>query len=376
MLRFRPAARHLAALAVLVSVSAGCGSGRTPPAPGGAGPGGTGGGPGRGETAVLRLGHFPNLTHAQALLGRGDPAFERTIGCRVEWTTFNAGPSAVEALFAGAIDASYIGPNPAINGHIKSLGQSFVVVAGAASGGAALVVRSASGIRTDREFHGRRVATPQLGNTQDVAARLWFQARGYVTTDRGGDLEILPLANADQLLLMQRGQIDAAWTIEPWVSRLEQEAGARVMLDEGTLWPGGRYPTALLVVSRAFLAAHPDRARALVSAHVDQTLRLRSDVRTGSDAGSDAGDAALVATLAAALKSLTSKALPEAVIRSALGRIEFTWDPLEAALARAAADAHRVGFLRESPGLDGLIDRRLLDEVLRQRGLPVAEAPR
>lgn len=329
-----------------------------------AGSGGSGRGAGTGGPATLRLGHFPNLTHAQALMARRDGTYERAVGGPIEWTSFNAGPSAVEALFAGAVDAVYVGPNPAINGHIKSHGQSFVVVAGAASGGAALVVRPSAGISTDRDFHGRTVATPQLGNTQDVAARLWFESRGYTLRERGGDLTILPLANPDQLQLMKRGEIDAAWTIEPWVSRLEQEAGAGVFLDEKSLWPGGRYPTALLVVSRSFLAAHADTVSRLIAAHVDQTSRLRQS----SDS--------LVAALGDEIGRLTSKPLPASVIRSALARIEFTWDPMTAALARCAEDAHRVGFLRETPNLDGLVDRRLLDAVLSARGLSAAEAPR
>jgi len=353
-LRVLPSLAVLAACSLLTGV--GCGTGG--PAPG------RDAGSGDPTRTVLRLGHFPNLTHAQALLARADGSLEKALGGRVEWTTFNAGPSAVEALFAGAIDATYIGPNPAINGHLKSRGEAFVLVAGAASGGAALVVRPASGIRTDRDFHGRRVATPQLGNTQDVAARIWFQQRGYTTTEKGGDLTILPLANPDQLLMMQKGEIDAAWTIEPWVSRLEQEAGAQVLVEERTLWPEGRYPTALLVVRREYLASHPERVRALVGAHVDETLRLRS------------GAEALVPELSAMVKQLTSKALPDSVIRSALSRLEFIWDPLESAIARSADDAHRVGFLRVRPDLTGLVERGPLDAVLRQKGMAAGSVTR
>ena len=310
----------------------------------------------------LRLGHFPNVTHAQALYGRATGSFEKAIGEPIEWTQFNAGPSAVEALFAGALDASYIGPNPAINGFIKSQGKSFVIVAGAASGGAALVVRAGAGIVSDNDFHGKTVATPQLANTQDVAARLWFAAHGYTTRERGGDLTILPLANPDQLLMFQKRQIDAAWTVEPWVSRLEQEGSGTVFMEEKRLWSDGKYVTALLVVRREFLAAHRELVVRLLIAHVEATLAING----GKDAA--------VPVLAAEIRRETANALPEAIVRSALGRIELGWDPIPAALAKAADDAHRIGFLRNRPNLAGIVDAGPLNEVLAARGLPPVAA--
>jgi NitT/TauT family transport system substrate-binding protein len=319
------------------------------------------GGRGPGAQAVLRLGHFPNVTHAQALYGRATGSFERAIGEKVEWTQFNAGPSAVEALFAGAVDASYLGPNPAVNGFIRSQGRSFVIVAGAASGGAALVVRGDAGISSASDFHGKVVATPQLANTQDVAARLWFADHGYFPREKGGDLTLIPLANPDQLLMFQKRQIDAAWTIEPWVSRLEQEGGGRVFLEESALWPEGRYVTALLVVRRAFLAGHRDEVVRLLAAHVEATLAIAS-----------AKDS--VALLAAEIRRETAKELPEAIIRSSLRRIELGWDPLQEALARAAEDAHRIGFLRERPDLTGIVEAGPLNEVLAAKGLPPVAA--
>ncbi|TAM55786.1 MAG: ABC transporter substrate-binding protein [Acidobacteria bacterium] len=317
---------------------------------------------GRGETsgpgAAIRIGHFPNVTHAQALYGRATGSFAKTVGAPIAWTQFNAGPSAVEALFVGAVDASYLGPNPAINGFIRSQGRSFVIVAGAASGGAALVVRADAGIRGETDFHGKTVATPQLGNTQDVAARLWFAARGYTTRERGGDLTILPLANPDQLLMFGKRQIDAAWTVEPWVSRLEIEGGGRVLFDEKQLWPDGRYVTALLVVRRAFLAEHRDVVVRLLAAHVEATRAMAADL-----------DAA-AGLLAAEITRETAARMPAAIVRSALGRIELGWDPLTAALGKAAADAHRVGFLHAAPDLTGIVEAGPLAEVLAAKGLP------
>ncbi len=310
------------------------------------------------QGSVLRLGHFPNVTHAQALYGRATGSFEKTVGTPIAWTQFNAGPSAVEALFVGAVDASYLGPNPAINGFIRSQGRSFVIVAGAASGGAALVVRGDSGILSEADFNGKTVATPQLGNTQDVAARLWFASRGYTTRERGGDLTILPLANPDQLLMFGKRQIDAAWTVEPWVSRLEIEGKGRVFLDERQLWPDGRYVTALLAVRRGFLAEHRDLVVKLLAAHVDATRALAGDLDAASG------------VLAAEITRETAAKMPREIVRSALRRIELGWDPLPAALVKAAEDAHRVGFLHEVPDLAGIVEPGPLAEVLAAKGLP------
>jgi len=322
---------------------------------------GGGAGP-KGARVTLRIGHFPNVTHAQALLARSSGELERTVGAPVQWTLFNAGPSAVEALFASAVDAAYIGPNPAINGFIKSHGESFVIVAGAASGGAALVVRADAGIAVVADFHGKTVATPQFGNTQDVAARLWFAENGLVSRDRGGDLTILPLANPDQLLMFTKREIHAAWTIEPWVSRLEQEGNGRVFLEEKALWPSGRYVTAVLVVRREFLRGHPDAVHGLLAAHVETTRRLNADRDLAAQA------------LCAELKRETAKELPLPIVRSALARVEFGWEPLPAALDKAALDAYRVGFLTARPDLSGIWELGPLQQVLKYKGLPAVSA--
>jgi NitT/TauT family transport system substrate-binding protein len=317
-----------------------------------------GGRPAPRRDVTLRLGHFPNVTHAPALIGRATGDLERTVGVPVQWTLFNAGPSAVEALFASAVDAVYVGPNPAINGYIRSRGESFAIVAGAASGGAALVVRGDAGIASDADFHGKVVATPQLGNTQDVAARLWFAERGLVSRDKGGDLTIVPLANPDQLLMFAKREIHAAWTVEPWVSRLEQEGGGRVYLEERDLWPGGRYVTAVLVVRRAFLRDHAEIVKRLLAAHVEATQRLNADPEAGAR------------LIAEEIKRETTAAMPLPIVRSALRRVEFSWEPLPKALAKAADDAHRVGFLPSAPDLSGIWELGPLREVLREKGLP------
>ena len=314
------------------------------------------------EARELRLGHFPNITHAQAIYARATGQFEQKLGVPVRWNSFNAGPTAIEALFADAIDAAFVGPNPAINGYIKSNGAKFVIIAGGASGGAGLVVRADAGIKTEKDFNDKIIATPQLGNTQDVAARTWFGERGYKLKEKGGRLTLLPLSNPDQLTLLQKKEIHGAWTVEPWLARLELEGGGELFLDEKVLWPDGRYVTTHLIVSRTFLARNPELVRKLLEALVEVTQQINADKGAASR------------VLNAELKKETGKALPDAVITRAMERVEFTWDPIGASLRKSAGAAYQVGFLRTPPDLAGIYSLRLLNEVLQEKQLPpVAE---
>jgi NitT/TauT family transport system substrate-binding protein len=305
---------------------------------------------------VLRLGFFPNITHAQALYARATGLFEKKLPIR--WTAFNAGPTAVEALFTDDIDAAFIGPGPTINGYVRSHGEKFVIVAGAASGGAALVVRGDSGIATDRDFNGKTIATPQLGNTQDISARTWFREKGYRETAYGGTVNLIALSNPDQLTMFRRKEIAGAWTIEPWVSRLVLEAGGRIFLDEKDLWPEGKYVTTHLVVNRAFLRDHPEEIRNLLRAHVQVTRLIAAD------------PAAALPILNEQIRKDTGRALPAEVVRRAMQRVQLTWDPVEASLYKDARDAHQIHFLRTEPDLTGIYDLTLLNEVLAEDRLP------
>ncbi|MGH8726664.1 MAG: ABC transporter substrate-binding protein [Burkholderiales bacterium] len=305
----------------------------------------------------IRIGNFPNITHGQAVYARATGDYEKKIGMPVRWTSFNAGPTAIEALFSEAIDATYIGPNPAINGHMKSRGEHFVIVTGAASGGAGLVVRKDAGITGDKDFSGKIVATPQLGNTQDVAAKVWFSERGYRLKESGGNLTIMPLANPDQLTLFQKKDIHAAWTVEPWVSRLEIEGGGELLLDEKTLWPEGRYVTTHLIVRKEFLKNNREAVKKLVAAHVETTEKINADKKAAAKIINEE------------LKNETGKALPEEVINRAMQRVEFTWDPIAASLRKSADAAHKIGFIRDKPNLEGIYDLSILNEVLREKNL-------
>ena len=322
---------------------------------------------GAAEPIVIRVGHFPNVTHAQgviahALSGQGKGWFEERLGpnVKIQWYIYNAGPSAMEAIFANSIDLTYVGPNPAINAHLKSQGEEIRIVAGACSGGAALVVQPDGRIKTDADFKGKKIATPQLGNTQDVAARAWLQSKGLRITMTGGDAFVIPTANPDQLTLFQRGQMDAVWTVEPWVTRLVLEAKGQVYLDESSLWKqtDGKYVTTHLVSSVKFLREHSDLLKKWIAAHVELTKWINEHPEEAKK------------ILNEEIAAETTKALPQATLDSAWKHLEITYDPVSASLMKSAEDAHSIGFLKDKPDLSRIYDLKLLNEVLRQKGLP------
>ena len=230
------------------------------------------------KVTTLRLGFFPNLTHAPALVGLQEGLFKaalKPVGVTVTPTAFNAGPDAITALFAGSLDITYIGPNPTINAYAQSKGEAVRVIAGAASGGASLVVRPE--IMDAAGLAGRTLATPQLGNTQDVALRNWLTEQGLTaTTEGGGDVSIKPQANAEGLAAYAAGSIDGAWVPEPWVSEYVK-AGAKVLVDEKTLWPGGQFVTTNIIVRTEFLAQHPDIVEAFLTGHVAALDAIETD---------------------------------------------------------------------------------------------------
>lgn len=312
-----------------------------------------------GSAQTIRVGAFPNITHAQAMVGKANGWFEKAMGpqVKVQWTSFNAGPSAIEALFGGAIDMTYVGPNPAINGYVRSNGEAVRVVAGAASGGASLIVRNDSGIQRPEDFHGKRVASPQFGNTQDVALRNWLKNHGMKSNDKGGDVQIIPMANPDQLTLFLKKDLDAAWAPEPWATRLIHEGNGRLFVDERTLWPNGQFVIGLLVVNTKFLNNHPDLVKNWIRANLDLTDWINSHQPEAKK------------LLNQQIQSETGKALPPAVLDEAFARMQVTCDPLHSALATAAQQAFDDGFLgRQMPDLSRLYDLTLLNQVLAEKG--------
>jgi len=308
---------------------------------------------------LIRVGAFPNLTHPQAMVGKANSWFEKAMGpnAKIDWKTFNAGPSAIEALFAGSIDMAYIGPNPTISGYVRSNGEALRVVAGAASGGAALVVRADSGIQKPEDFHGKRVASPQLGNTQDVALRAWLKAHGMKPVDKGGDVQVMPMANPDQLTLFLKKELDAAWAPEPWATRLIRQGNGQLFLDERDLWPKRQFVVTNLIVGTKFLHEHPDLVKSWIRAHVELTDWINGHLPDAKNLLNDQ------------IQKETGKALPQAIIDEAFARIEVTYDPIRSSLLAAARSAFEAGFLgREMPDLSGLYDVSLLNQVLVEKG--------
>jgi NitT/TauT family transport system substrate-binding protein len=292
------------------------------------------------------------------MVGKANGFFDKAMGSnvKIQWTSFNAGPAAIEALFAGAIDMTYVGPNPAINGYVRSNGEALRVISGAASGGASLIVRNDANINKASDFHGKRIASPQFGNTQDVALRNWLGKNGLKTNDKGGDVQIVPMANPDQLTMFLKKDLDAAWAPEPWATRLIHEGNGRLFVDERTLWPDGQFVIGLLVVNTKFLNEHPDLVKNWIRANVELTDWINGHKDEAKK------------LLNEQIQKETSKALAPAILDEAFSRMQVTYDPLHTALNTAAQQAFDNGSLgRTMPDLSHLYDLKLLNEVLAEK---------
>ena len=308
----------------------------------------TKGGPAAEPGAPIRLGFFPNLTHAQALVGDAEGAFAKGSGMPVKARQFNAGPAAMEALLAGDLDVCYVGPGPATIAFLRSRGEALRVVAGAASGGAVLAARTA---KAPRDLLGKRVASPQLGNTQDIALRVWLGKQGLALGEGPAAVQVTPLGNPDILSLMKRGDIEAAWVPEPWGARLLAEAGAHLLLDERDLWDGRRFPTTIVVASQRALSGRRAAVLGVLRAHLALTARWKED------------PAGFARAANAAFGKLTGHPLPDPVLQDAFSRLEPTSDPLRAQLAEGARHAQDLKFAPEGD-TSALVDGSLLEEAL------------
>lgn len=312
---------------------------------------------------TVKIGYFPNLTHATALVGIQEGIIAKELGAtEVKPSTFNAGPSEIEALNAGSIDIGFIGPSPSINGFTKSKGKSLRIIGGSASGGVKLVVNPEK-IKTLDDLKGKKIATPQLGNTQDVAFLNWVSEKGWkVDAQSGkGDVSVVRTDNKVTPDAYKSGSIDGAWAPEPTASKLVAQ-GAKVLLDESTLWPDNKFVITNIIVSQKFLDQHPDVVEAV----------LRGSVNTNKWINANPDEAKASAN--AALKTLSGKELPADVIDPAWKSIQFTDDPLAATLDAEAQHAVKAGLLDE-PDLTGIYDLKPLNKILKAAGKPeVADA--
>lgn len=302
----------------------------------------------------LRLGYFPNVTHAAAIIGDQEGLFAQELGdTTLTIQNFNAGGEAVNALFGGSLDATYIGSGPAINAFAQSDGAAVRLVAGATDGGAQLVVRP--DITSPEQLRGTTIATPQLGNTQDIALKVWLQEQGLVV---GTDVQVANLENPRTLDAFRAGEVQAAWLPEPWSSRLVLDAGASVLLDERELWDGGKFPTTVLLVSTEFLQSYPETVRALLRGHIAAT-ELAADDPTRAKAIVNDG-----------IEEITGNRLSDPVIDRAFGELAFSTDPLAATFPQLAQDSVTAGIADDLVDLTGFIDVAPLNAELEAAGQP------
>jgi NitT/TauT family transport system substrate-binding protein len=310
------------------------------------------------EATSLRLGYFPNITHAPALVGVKNNIFQDALGTgtKLEPKTFNAGPAAIEALFSDAVDATYIGPNPAINGWAQSKGTGLKIIAGSTSGGAGLVVKPE--IADVAGLKGKKIATPQLGNTQDVALRYWLKEKGLNADQQGGgDVSVLPQENATAVQAFAQGSIDGAWVPEPHLSRLITESKGKLLLNEKELWPNGQFVTTHLIVRQDFLKEHPETVKKLLQGHINAVQYITDHNAEAQKAANEQ------------LAALSGKPLKDEILASAFKNMTFTVDPIASSLYTSAKHAEDVGLLKPVD-LKGIYDLEPLNGLLKAAGKP------
>ena len=302
-----------------------------------------------GAAHALRVGFFPNITHAQALVGNASGAFQQQVP-GIEMKMFNAGPAAMEALTSGSLDAAYVGTGPAINTFLKA-GRELRIIAAAVDSGAVLVTKTA---RTPQELKGKTLASPQLGNTQDIALRHWLGQQGLKV---GQDVTVTPLSNPDILSLFSNGRLEGAWVPEPWGARMVAEGGGHILLDERDLWPERRFHTTVLVTTRKALEEQREPLKKLLRVHVMLTRQWEQQPE------------AFIANVNSAFGKVTGKPLGEAVLKDAFSRLQPRLDVMPEQLHQAAQHALQLSFI-PSDDLTGLVDTSLLREVLSEPPTP------
>jgi len=310
------------------------------------------------EAVNVRVGYFPNITHSQALVGREQGTFQKAVGAanKIDWKLFNAGPSEIEALFAGAIDIGYIGPGPAINGYAKSKGD-IQIIAGATDAGAIFVSRKGLVIKNLKDLSGKKIAVPQFGNTQDLTLRSILSKNGLKDKTKGGTVEISQAANADILTLLQKGDIDGALVPEPWGSRLIKEAKANIILDYKDIFREGKYTTAVVVVRTQFLKDHPQIVENFIKNHVETTDYINKNP----------GEAKKIVNKQ--ITELTKKSIATDVLDAAFKRLTVTNNPEKDSVLDFVKSSVKEGFLKTEPDTKDLFNLTILNKVLKDKGL-------
>ena len=308
---------------------------------------------------VVKVGYFPNMTHAQALVGFSEGTFQKALGDGVviEEHKFNAGPAEIEALLAGEIDLGYIGPVPAVNGFVKSKGK-IQIIAGASTGGALLLARNGVEIKIPKDLDGKKVAVPQLGNTQDLLLKNLLNQANLKDVAKGGTVTVIPAENPDILTLLTRGEVDAALVPEPWGSIMVKQTGAKIVLDSNELWREGNYATAVVIVNTDFLNKHPDLVEKWLSAHVEITEHMNHDPEASR------------ISIQNQLKKLTQKELPEDILNSSISRVTVTNDPMATSIKEFADISFKSGYLKEKHDISNLFNFELINKILKQKGSP------
>lgn len=310
------------------------------------------------EKIIVKIAHFPNITHSQALVGRKEGQFEKALGdkVKIEWKEFNSGPEEIEAFLAGEVDLGYIGPGPAINGYVKSKGE-LQIIAGASDAGAIFISRKGLVIKDLKELSGKKIAVPQFGNTQDLTLRKVLQENNLRDTTKGGTVEIVQVKNPDIKTLLDKGDIDAAFVPEPWGSRLIKEVSANVILDYNQVMRNGKYTTAVVIVRKEFLNLHPELVEAFLKTHIELTEYINQNLDKEKNVVNNE------------IKLLTKKALNKEVLDAAFSRLIVTNDPEVASIKEFADLSCQLGFFKQNPDLKDLYNLAPLNKILKEKGL-------
>lgn len=311
---------------------------------------------------TVRIGYFPNLSHAQALVAIERGTFEKELGndIDVQYKIFNAGPAAMEALFTDQIDITYVGPSPAINGYMRS-DETLKIIAGSASGGVVFVIREDTDIQSPSDFAGKRFASPQYGNTQDISLKSYIVDHGYKLTQYGGNVNVIPAKNSDIITLFIKKELDGAWVPEPWGTLLVKNANGKILLDERDLWKDGEFATTVLVVNTKFLQNHTDLVKKVLRAHVETTLWINEHPEQAQE------------VINKQIGKILGKSMPPDVLQESFSRLTFTYSPMRDSVNKFADEAYELGLLRDKPDLTGIYYTELLNGVLREKQLAPVE---